>query len=250
MYSLKNHGVSSGIIAVIDEDKIKVSGQHLVGDLPYAERTSDDVIVYFSLAGFTNQMTVSIMYTTEVKYFLKDTIKNGLLSTQVSLEANTSYVLQVIDATTPKNTSFLNNISSQTSSVSFDFGQYIFFHTGQNAEVFDVNIFGISFGYKMYHLKTEGDKNTLLQLRNITSPVEAKVFLFKTDLPWVVNKKGIVVGLNNTSLQIPVVTGEEAQSGVLTDQEVYSIFKTAPDVGVEDGKLIVWLPGAGTNTPS
>ena len=214
------------------------------------EKTDDDIVISIKMGGLTPELTALITYKLTSKYILENTILQGLLSTQVSLEKDTSYVLQVIDSTKPKMDSEVSlgtsNVQGQTSGLKYDFNQYLFFHTGSTEEVFDINVFGLSFGYKLYHAeRDENDDIHLLQLRSISSPVQAKVFLFKSDLPWIVNKNGTVVGLNSVSLEIPQEASRTCQSGILTKEEIQEAFSEAPVVDIKNSQLIVWLPDTG-----
>lgn len=228
----------------------------LGGDLVYGsesyEKTDSDISVKFTLKGSTLPLITRIYYEIESDFTVADTIKDGLLLTQLFLESGTSYVVQVIDAIAPNNEDLPDNhvkITVKDKVVDFAFDQYLFFRTPeddpntQEKEIYacEFEVFGAAFGYKLYHL--DNDAGKLIQLRNFVSPVGAKIFIFKSDLPWMVNNKGVVVGLSNQKLNIPASTENVGQDASLSEQEIKEAFLPTPTLGVHEDKLRIYMPG-------
>lgn len=184
------------------------------------------------------------IYTTGTQY--ESTIKDGMLKTTTILEPNTSYVLQVIDAVQTSSAITEQNSIQWQGHQSVEFNNYLFFNTGDLGENKNttLKINGISFGYKIY-APINGD---VCELRSIVSPVEAKVFLFKSDLPWFVDKQGVIVGLHDTPLKMMASTSSTARSPYLTESELINIFSKKPNLAISSTNdkqtLRVLLPDA------
>lgn len=227
------------------------------GDLVYGsesyEKTDSDISVKFTLKGSSLPLLTRIHYEIESDFTIADTIKDGLLLTQLFLESGTSYVVQIIDAIAPNNTDLPDNhvkITVGDKVVDFAFDQYLFFRTPEdnpNTAEKDIytcefEVYGAAFGYKLYHLDSDAGK--LVQLRNFVSPVGAKIFIFKSDLPWMVNNKGVVVGLSNQRLNIPASTEDVGQDASLSEQEIKEAFSQTPVLEVCEDKLRIYMPDA------
>lgn len=232
-----------------------IEGGHLVSDSATHENIGTDINVSFTLSGASPTLWTKIYYEIESDFTIADTIKDGLLLIQLQLESGTSYVVQVIDAIAPKNEDLPDNHMIMSDDVDFTFDQYLFFRTPEdNPETkekdiyhFELRVYGASFGYKLYHLDNEQGK--LIQLRNFISPVGAKVFVFKSDLPWVVNNKGVIVGLSNNKLNIPASTDNTGQDASLSEDEIIEAFsKNPPLLEVNEDKLRIYLPDADSTT--
>ena len=92
-------------------------------------------------------------------------------------------MLQVVNMTSPKGHTLPKNqiIGSE---FSYEFDQYLFFQTGNQIENCDLSIYGVSFGYKTFGRKVnDNDDVIFFQLRNFEAPVQAKVYLFKSNMP-------------------------------------------------------------------
>lgn len=230
-----------------------ISGGDLVYGSESYEKTDSDISVKFTLKGSSLPLLTRIYYEIESDFTIADTIKDGLLLTQLFLESGTSYVVQIIDAIAPNNTDLPDNhvkIAVKDKVVDFAFDQYLFFRTPeddpdtQEKETYacEFEIFGAAFGYKLYHL--DDDAGKLIQLRNFVSPVGAKIFIFKSDLPWMVNNKGVVVGLSNHRLNIPASTENIGQDASLSGEEIKEAFSQTPTLEVCEDKLRIYMPDA------
>ena len=107
------------------------------------------------------------------------------------------------------------------------FNQYLFFQTSDDIN-YILQINGISFGYKTYNLIKTETEISCTQIRSFESPIQAKVFLFKSDLPWIVDKNGVIVGLNDCPLQSSLSENSEGVSAKLTEEEIKNIFSKTP----------------------
>lgn len=179
-----------------------------------------------------------------------DTTKTGLLSNTVTLEPNTTYVLQVVGATKPKNTTLPSNsirLSDQNvSNTDIDFDQYLFFNTGNTTNC-ELKIYGLGFGYKILGEKQDG---SLCQLRTFISPSQAKVYLFKADIAWVVNKEGVITNVGESMLY-SISDGDSEIPATFSLEEAKKLFTAAPVIGINNGekKISVYLPEClSTNT--
>lgn len=164
-----------------------------------------------------------------------ETILRGFLSNAVTLEPNTTYVLQVIGATQPKNTTLPSN-QIIVDGNSINFNQYVFFSSGEG--VCSLNIYGLSFGYKILGLNESLEQ---IQLRSFISPVQGKVYLFKTDTPWIVNKEGVIVGLSDATLQV-LENGNDPLPATFTFNEAKQLFSTTAPRIYDNGASKIFIP--------
>jgi hypothetical protein len=75
-----------------------------------------------------------------------------------------------------------NKITS--SEFSYEFDQYLFFQTGNQTQSYDLSIYGVSFGYKTFGRKINSNNEIIFfQLRSFEAPEQAKVYLFKSNMP-------------------------------------------------------------------
>jgi hypothetical protein len=76
----------------------------------------------------------------------------------------------------------------------------LFFKTPKNSgnNLYSLKIHGLSFGYSFLG-KNENDQP--IELRCLKSEEQAKVFLFKSTIPWLVNNKGVISGSLDDSLK-------------------------------------------------
>lgn len=210
-----------------------------------ATSSSDNGIFSITWQSPSSSATITLYYTINGSTKQEETIQKGLLQHQVTLEANTSYVLQVVNMTSPKGHTLPKNqiIGSE---FSYEFDQYLFFQTGNQIENCDLSIYGVSFGYKTFGRKVnDNDDVIFFQLRNFEAPVQAKVYLFKSNMPWIINQKGIIVGLKEHTLLCQQEVVDEGLSATLTDKEIQSMFRTAPVLQIANsGKTLnIQLPG-------
>ena len=159
------------------------------------------------------------------------TIENGTLQTQFSLKKNTSYVLQVIDVET-KNNCLIRNASEASYNDIWNFDNYLFFRTGDSSTSnFVLQVNGLSFGYTTYGKDVYGQ---MIQLRSVASPLKGKVFLFESDLPWVVDRSGQVVGAIDAPLEMQLGQSSTALPGTYDKKSILKILNRAPEITVED----------------
>lgn len=166
------------------------------------------------------------------------TIKYGILKNTIQLKPNTSYVLQVVNACKPES-SPKNMIKNIYDEQGWEFDEYLFFKTSKNSnQTMELSITGLSFSHVVYH-KVE-DK--IIQLRNYGHHQPAKVYLFESDFPWVVNDKGAVVGAMDTILHTDINDENSAFVCSMSNSEIYqAISKNAPKIDVTDNGLQVSL---------
>lgn len=167
--------------------------------------------------------------------------QDGWLSYNIELKPNTSYVLQVIDSTLPKNQTEYNNIIKKNDNEFISFNQYVFFQTTENTQ-YSLEINGLTFGYKIYGLNS----GIVTQKRSFISPVQAKVFLFESQMPWMVDKNGIIVGLKDTPLQHHESSGDTDISATLLTSEIKDLFSKKPEIYVERKNLQINFPAVFT----
>ena len=165
-----------------------------------------------------------------------ETIQKGFLSKTVTLEADSTYVLQIVGSTKPKAPELPLNSIKITGEDAVEFNQYLFFNTNKNKEC-TLNLYGLSVGYKI--LGIEGSE--VVQLRSFISPVQAKVYLFKTNLPWIVDNTGTIVGLSESALTT-FSSGSSPLKSTYTLEEAKKLFSKKPDVLNTASSVQVLLP--------
>ena len=176
----------------------------------------------------------------------EETIQHGLLLHQVVLKPHTSYVLQVVNMTESKNTEEKKQNKIESESCVYKFDQYLFFQTGPRQESFTLYIYGASFGYKTFGRKVnDNDEVEFFQLRSFEAPIQTKVFLFESSMPWVVNDVGTIVGLKEYTLKCQQETNDNGVSASFSDEEIMRIFQERPKLEISSDKktLVVNLPG-------
>ena len=128
---------------------------------------------------------------------IENTIQFGALISYIKLKADTNYVLQVINTTNPNPLGEnypINSINAWEKNINYNFNSYLFFRTPAGLDIdYDVEINGLSFGYP-------------LEDRSFKSPLQGKVFLFESDLPWMVDDSGTIIGLSNEQLSVPYIS--------------------------------------------
>ena len=176
----------------------------------------------------------------------EETIQYGLLLHEVILKPKTSYVLQVVNMTESKNTQEKKQNKIESDSCVYEFDQYLFFQTGPYSESFTLHIYGASFGYKTFGRKVnDNDEVEFFQLRSFEAPIQTKVFLFESPMPWVVNNVGIVVGLKEYTLKCQQETNNNGVSASFSDEEIMRIFQERPklEISSDQKTLVINLPG-------
>ena len=159
------------------------------------------------------------------------TVETGVLYYTTIIKPKTTYVLQVVNAVLPANTSIENrNIitlipnSNNNTKRLINFDQYVFFETGEDETIINLEIQGLSYGYQIYGLA--GEK--VYELRCIKTNTQAKVFLFESKYPWMVDNKGIVTNLAEAYLKIKQKSSNIPIQASLNAEQLESLFKEAP----------------------
>lgn len=215
-----------------------------------ATSESNDGIFSITWKTLRSDATITLYYTVKGSTKQEETVQKGLLQHQVILEANTSYVLQIVNMTSPNGRTLPKN-KITSSEFSYEFDQYLFFQTGNQTKSYDLSIYGVSFGYKTFGRKINSNNEIVFfQLRSFEAPEQAKVYLFKSNMPWMVNQNGVIVGLKEYTLLCQQEPLNEGLSATLTDKEIQSMFCTAPVLQIgEGGKMLSFqLPGGVINT--
>lgn len=198
-----------------------------------------------------------VHYFLDSDYTISDTIDKGLLLHSVELEPNTSYVLQVLDATEPIGETLPQNRIFNTKTTNTDdtvndlsFDEYLFFNTGDAIDnIYQLEIYGASFSYKTYHL----EDGKLKQLRKFIAPVSTKVYLFKSNEPWVVDKKGTIVALNSCKLRTTQQPADDGLDASFDDSDIRNLFSKPPQLKIsttnkEADTLSILLPESESNS--
>ena len=208
-----------------------------IGTIQPAYRRSYNYALYTE--NINEDVTYSLYKKNTVKSINADsTIKYGILKNTIQLKPNTSYVLQVVNACKPES-SPKNTIKNIYDGQGWEFDEYLFFKTSKKSnQTMELSIAGLSFSHVVYH-KVD-DK--IIQLRNYGHHQQAKVYLFESDFPWVVNDKGAVVGAMDTILHTDINDENSAFVCSMSNDEIYqAISKNAPKIDVTNSGLNVSL---------
>lgn len=188
-------------------------------------------------------------FTTNNNGLVQKTIQDGLLKHQVSLKSNTSYVIQIIDSLKSKGSNWTNKIYDKDNKI-FEktFNQYLFFETPEmesESANFILDINGLSYGYKIFGKLTDptDGKTTFCELRSIETNKQAKVFLFESNSPWVVDKNGVIVSLMDSALESPKTSSKNGGNAFLTEDEIKNIFSNPPILNCDEKTLSIIPPG-------
>ena len=187
----------------------------------------------------------TLYYDIEEKIEKDETVKNGTLYYTTNIKPKTSYVLQVINAIWPSNITAENintiTLTSADDTVkrSINFNQYIFFETGENEVNIKLEIKGLSYGYNAYSLSV--GKN-IYELRCLKTNIQAKVFLFESKYPWVVDNKGIITNLVGSSLKIKEKTSGNPIKTSFNTEQLENLFKEAPSFKISDEGKTIQIP--------
>lgn len=152
----------------------------------------------------------------------------GFLKTTTPLSSNKSYVLQIINQiNVSSDESLKSSIYLSTDNKKF-FDTYLFFNTGAAQERWVFEMLGVSFGYDIYDKQNTG---VVVNLNPIQTSSQAKVFLFESDIPWMVDDKGKIVGLADKSLALFNTTKiDNTKKATLSESEVRKLFSTSPKI--------------------
>lgn len=173
-----------------------------------------------------------------------ETVKNGTLYYTTNIKPKTSYVLQVIDAILPSNVT-AENINSITLTSSdevkrlINFNQYIFFETGENEVNIKLEIKGLSYGYNIYGLSL--GKN-IYELKCLKTNIQAKIFLFESKYPWVVDNKGIITNLVGSSLKIKEESSSNPIKTSFSIKQLEDLFKEVPSFEISNEGKTIQIP--------
>lgn len=186
-----------------------------------------------------------LYYDIEETIAQDETVKNGTLYYTTNVKPKTSYVLQVINAILPSNITAENintiTLTSADNKVkrSINFNQYIFFETGENEVNIKLEIKGLSYGYNAYSLSL--GKN-IYELRCLKTNIQAKVFLFESKYPWVVDNQGIITNLVGSSLKIKEKTSGNPIKTSFSTEQLENLFKEAPSFEISDEGNTIQIP--------
>lgn len=194
----------------------------------------------------TNMLVEGTLYYDMEETIAQDeTVKNGTLYYTTNVKPKTSYVLQVINAILPSNITAENintiTLTSADNKVkrSINFNQYIFFETGENEVNIKLEIKGLSYGYNAYSLSL--GKN-IYELRCLKTNIQAKVFLFESKYPWVVDNQGIITNLVGSSLKIKEKTSGNPIKTSFSTEQLENLFKEAPSFEILDQGKTIRIP--------
>lgn len=199
-------------------------------------------VINYTIYGSKKRVTATLGFWVSTDGSSYDlSTQDGWLSYNIELKPNTSYVLQVIDSTLPKNQVEYNNIIKKNGEQFINFNQYVFFQTTEDTQ-YSLEINGLTFGYKIYDLNS----GIVTQKRSFISPAQAKVFLFESQMPWIVDKNGTVVGLKDTPLQHYENSSDTDIDATLLTSEIKDLFSKKPEVYVEGKNLQINFPAVFT----
>lgn len=201
--------------------------------------------INFSIYSTNMLVKGTLYYDMEETIAQDETVKNGTLYYTTNVKPKTSYVLQVINAILPSNitTENINTITltsaDDTVKRSINFNQYIFFETGENEVNIKLEIKGLSYGYNAYSLSL--GKN-IYELRCLKTNIQAKVFLFESKYPWVVDNKGIITNLVGSSLKIKEKTSGNPIKTSFSTEQLENLFKEAPSFEISNEGKTIQIP--------
>lgn len=178
------------------------------------------------------------------------TIKEGELRHAVNLKQGKTYVLSVVGVTKPKLSDFTSSIVYQdenNAEVTLStFDSYLFFEAPRDG-LYTLIIKNVGFSYQSFGFIN----GVLSDLRAFSSPTQAKVYLFESDMPWIINSKGFIVGMKDCN----ATSSTEIQStGTIdfswSDDDIKELFYKAPRLAIssDNQTLRVLLPDAGEST--
>ena len=201
--------------------------------------------INFNVYGIDTLVEGILYYDMEETIAQDETVKNGTLYYTTNVKPKTSYVLQVINAILPSNITAENintiTLTSTDEKVkrSINFNQYIFFETGENEVNIKLEIKGLSYGYNAYSLSL--GKN-IYELRCLKTNIQAKVFLFESKYPWVVDNQGIITNLVGSSLKIKEKTSGNPIKTSFSTEQLENLFKEAPSFEISDKGKTIQIP--------
>lgn len=186
---------------------------------------------YTGIEDVLNKKTINYIINMQVRgSAISDPMEYGVLKTTVKLQPNTSYCLHVINQTpNPNKAEQASSHLSQSEKSSSKFNGYLFFNTGNTQQnTWEIEIPGISFGYEVYN---KNDSGVVVDYRPIKTSLQAKVFLFESNLPWVVDDKGIIIGVVESSLVLLNPTPvDSTKAATLSEDALRQLFSTKPQL--------------------
>ena len=227
---------------------IHVENKDTASWLPKAtwEQSVNDIgSINFKVYSTKKKVEGILYYDMEETIAQDETVKNGTLYYTTNVKPKTSYVLQVINAILPSNITAENintiTLTSTDEKVkrSINFNQYIFFETGENEVNIKLEIKGLSYGYNAYSLSL--GKN-IYELRCLKTNIQAKVFLFESKYPWVVDNQGIITNLVGSSLKIKEKTSGNPIKTSFSTEQLENLFKEAPSLKISDEGKTIQIP--------
>lgn len=227
---------------------IHVENKDTTSWLPKAtwEQSVNDIgSINFKVYSTKKKVEGILYYDMEETIAQDETVKNGTLYYTTNVKPKTSYVLQVINAIWPSNITAENintiTLTSTDEKVkrSINFNQYIFFETGENEVNIKLEIKGLSYGYNAYSLSL--GKN-IYELRCLKTNIQAKVFLFESKHPWMVDNKGIITNLVGSSLKIKEKTSGNPIKTSFSTEQLENLFKEAPSFEISNEGKTIQIP--------
>lgn len=212
------------------EEGESVTGVEVSGDVSSYSVNGDVITLNFISTNTSYSVTFKFYLSYEADY---DEISNkGLLVHTVKLKQGKTYVLQVINAASPRATVLPNSKITTAGGMQLSFDQYIFFETRKSRTLteddYTLQIYGTSFGYQIF-AKTD---NGIIELRRFTSPLKSKVFLFESSTPWIVDNNGVIIGLKDTPLESFNDLSVNAQAAKVNSSQIKEIFSQKPQLEV------------------
>ena len=183
----------------------------------------------------------SLSYNIKKSSTQDETVEKGILYYTTSIRPRTAYVLQVVNAILPSNTTSENRNKitlrdSDNTPRYINFNNYLFFETGENEINIRLSIEGLSFGYQIYGLDAN---NQIYELRCFKTTTQAKVFLFEAKHPWIVDNNGIITGLTEAELNVPQKSSNTPVKASFSADQLAALFKEAPSFYIsDDGKTL------------
>ena len=211
----------------------------LYGDASYEWIGDRAIRCYFYSSAKTVQGYLS--YSIKRSATQDETVEKGILYYTTSIKPKTAYVLQVVNAILPSNTTSENRnkitlTDSNNTPRYINFNNYLFFETGENEINIRLSIEGLSFGYQIYGLDAN---NQIYELRCFKTTTQAKVFLFEAKHPWIVDNNGIITGLTEVEINVPQKSTNTPVKASFSTDQLSALFKEAPSLHISEiGKTL------------
>lgn len=221
--------------------------QYIRNTLPTAQTTMKDGDLQFGdvvrnlMPEIENSNSIKDASNTSTGYWYynstANSVKNGELGIKIHLKPG-YYALQVVNACYPYNLTEKNTIVNGSITISFD--DYVYFKVNSEGDfVFKIN--GLSFGYSLF--SWQDDEN---ELRSFITDVQAKVFLFETKNPWMVDFNGVINGTSSSRMYSFIESSSAPVTATgYTESELSAIYSQAPVLSIDSSgalKLSLVLP--------